>query len=434
MSLVISGLAVAALFTTTLFPVRNSIWTSLLIWVARVVTISLLFRTFLGPFILRLLSNRLRVRSISLRSIKGIYFRSGSGILRIDRIGLSYHRPSVQSASRVSVKVEGLKLDITDLNSTKETPNSPSKPRRTSRNSPISSAISRRAWRLSCFLYTRIYTALDPYVRPVIRTTFVSCLQFIIRALPALTQGLDFELNSASITLSEVPGVELVLGKAKLQTSVTLSVPPTAASANNEGTQAETSRHRRFGSVVTWNARFASSVKRTWDRAWGATEVAATVSLHLQQITGNAYRPLLQLLNIPLGTSRYVPRRRRSTHRATEEHDRYDFLAIPHVHFSTSARLDPHKGVQPQSVDVVLGLDHVSLDMDVLSRILLSLKRSKPKEAEKPTPIPSQTPLLSPSPSLTTLAGWGSPLSAMSSNSQLMGVISVRRPSIVTVL
>ncbi len=343
--------------------------------------------------------------------------------MRIDRIGLSFHRPSAQGTSRFSVKVEGLKLDVTDLSS-KGGPNSPTRPRRTPRHSLGPSLLTRRAWSLSCFLYTRIYATLDPYLRPVIRTVFVSTLRFIIRALPTLTQGLDFELISASVTLSEVPGVELVLGKAKLQTSVTLSIPPTAANSSNEGTQAETSRHRRFGSVATWNARLASSVKRTWDRAWGATEVAATVSLNLQQITGNAYRPLLQLLNIPLGTSRYVPRRR-TTHRAAEEHDRYDFLTIPHIHFSTSARLDPHKGIQPQSVEVVLGLDHVVVDIDVFGRIITSLNRAKPKVIEKPAPLPSHVPLLSSSPSLSALTGWGSPLSAMSSNSQLMGVLSV---------
>lgn len=423
MSLLISGLAITALFTTTLFPPPISIWGYLSIWVVRAATISLLFRTFLGPFVLRLLSSRLRVRSISLRSIRGIYFRSGSGILRVDRIGLSYHRPSVRGASRFSVKVEGLRVDITELKSGRG-PSSPTKPRR-SRHPAGLSPLTHRAWTLSCLLCSRIYRALDPYVRPIVRTAFVSTFRFIIRALPALTQGLDFELNSASITLADVPGVELVLEKATLQTSVELSVPSTTGSVFNGGPRVNASRHRRFGSVVNWNARLAGSVRRTWDRAWGATEVAATVSLNLQQIKGNAYRPLLQLLNVPLGMSRHVSRRR-TTHRAAEEHDRYDFLAIPHIHFSTSAHLDPHKGIQSQSVEVVLGLDRVEVDVDVLGRILTSLKRSKPKVVEKPALPPSHTPLLSASPSLSALTNWGSPLTAMSGNSQLMGVLSVR--------
>ncbi|OBZ70456.1 hypothetical protein A0H81_09962 [Grifola frondosa] len=57
----------------------------------------------------------------------------------------------------------------------------------------------------------------------------------------------------------------------------------------DDGKVPYTARHKRFASVADWNARVKSSLRRTWERAWGATQVAASVSLAVKNVTGNAY-------------------------------------------------------------------------------------------------------------------------------------------------
>src|ERR1700721_760427 len=87
-----------------------SAWTTVLLWVARLVTLSLIFRTYIGPFILTQISDHIRVRSISLRSIRGLYFRRGSRIWRVERIGISYS--SAAGGLSVKIMIKGLKLEI----------------------------------------------------------------------------------------------------------------------------------------------------------------------------------------------------------------------------------------------------------------------------------------------------------------------------------
>ena len=65
-----------------------SLWAMLLVWAVRILTLSLLLRTYIGPAVVSLVSTRLRIRSISLRSIRGVYFKAGHGTWRVERIGI----------------------------------------------------------------------------------------------------------------------------------------------------------------------------------------------------------------------------------------------------------------------------------------------------------------------------------------------------------
>lgn len=261
-------------------PLREISWAAtLLIWTIRILTLSLLFRTYIGPAIVRLVSRRLRIRSVSLRSIRGIYFKAGSGTWRVERVGISYHRPSAGKASRFSIKVEGLSIELDGQASAFPLKTPPTEKRSRTSNA---SRVARRALSL---LLSSVYTALEPYCRPTVRSFFVYLLRLGIRALPAITHVVDFELDSAVITCATLIGVQLSVGEAKLHTRVSLAYRPSVVAVAN-GTTPLHLGHRRFASVADWNARVKSSVRRTWDRAWGATQVGASVVLQINSVSG----------------------------------------------------------------------------------------------------------------------------------------------------
>lgn len=267
-------------------PLDNStFWSTLLVWVARILTFSFLFRTHLGPAILRIASSRLRVRSISFRSIRGVYFRARGAVWRVDRIGISYQRRSSQQASRFSLKVEGLSIEVGGPSN--RTPTSPRTPGSKKPRRSMSSLLPRAVWRIIWNLLSYIYSYVEPSVRPMTRTFFVSMIRAAIRLLPVIAHILEFELDSAVVSHAAIPGASLSIGQATVRTSVSFTYLENAVSANDAKGQ-QTVRHRRFSSVVDWNARVKDSMRRTWDRAWGATQIAASISLRITHIKGHS--------------------------------------------------------------------------------------------------------------------------------------------------
>ncbi|KZT74332.1 hypothetical protein DAEQUDRAFT_761200 [Daedalea quercina L-15889] len=330
-------------------------WAFILVWVARIVTLSFIFRTYAGPALLKLVSKRLRVRSVSLRSIRGIYFRAGSGTIRIDRVGISYHRPSPTTASRLTLVVEGFKVE---LSKDQEPQLRPSLKRR--RSTPATRFGDQTRFATSVALRST-WNFLDPYVRPLIRTSIVSVLRFVIRALPALTQVIDFELDSAVVTYAAIPGVELVLKQARVKTKVSLTIvdnvliPGAPAAPHPQPFRG----HRRFASVADWNARVQNSLRRTWDRAWGATQVTASLSLRLQGISATASP--LALKDMPTA----LPASMRC------------FVYVPGTKFKASVRIDPHRDIEPHSVETTLVLDSLDVHTDVVQHLLNQMSAGK---------------------------------------------------------
>lgn len=300
-------LALLALFFSTLVinKPQESKSAAFVVWLLRAVTFSLLFRSFLGPTILRLVSRRLRVQSVSLRSIRGIYFRAGKGILHVDRVGLSYHRPSEQGASRFSIRVEGFHLELVKPDNKAAPKSKQSAAQRGENGSKLARQAATRSWGAARSVGTTVYTSLEPYVRPVLRKAVISGLRIMIRALPALTQVLDLEIDSAVVTSPTiVPGAEFVMSKAKIHTSIAFtqldnSKPQAMTFATVVQMAQAQSRHKRFASVADLNTRIKNSFRRTWDRAWGSTHVAASLLLDIQEVFGVASRSLLEEVKGP---------------------------------------------------------------------------------------------------------------------------------------
>ncbi len=96
-------------------PLSDWKWSYWLVMAVQVTVVSLIFRTWVGPWILRAVLRRVRVRSISPRSVRGIRIRTKRMTIRLDRLGLSYHSPSLETARRVSIQVQGLNIEFHEI-------------------------------------------------------------------------------------------------------------------------------------------------------------------------------------------------------------------------------------------------------------------------------------------------------------------------------
>jgi len=260
-------------------------WFFFLVWFIRFLTVSIVLRTFIVPWVLGLLFSRFRVRSVSLRSIRGVYFRQGCKVWNIDRIGLSYHRPSKTQASRLTVVVQGLKLEIA------EPPNEPTSPSQNPaeghRKVPALANFSPSpmAFNARQILYA-IYAGLEPHLRPLVRASIVFVLRVLIRCLPALTQVLDFEFVSAELSLAELPDIQFKLKELGVSTKVVFTqVEKVAFKPRPSPPRPLHRRHSRFLSMVDWKSRLSDNIFRTWAGAWGDTRGTTSLTIHLNDLS-----------------------------------------------------------------------------------------------------------------------------------------------------
>ncbi|KAH8105900.1 golgi-body localization protein domain-containing protein [Cristinia sonorae] len=371
------------LFRTLLIgSASGSLWITIVIWAVRLVTLSLLFRTILGPFILRLISKRLTVRSVSLRSIRGISFRSKAGIWRVDRIGLSFQRRSRQaigSVGRFAIKVEGVKLELEpDCAEGRRTFTGQNKSVFPAK--PLPSAFRNRVTSVVRSIYLYAHRTLDPYLRPTVRTFVLTFFRVIIRTLPALVQALDFELESAVVTYASEVEAAFSIARAKLDLNVSLihlGLPHPS-----KGPPRQAARHNRFASVANLNTRLRDSLKRTWERAWGGTEVIASSRLDVSRILVT-----------------------------TQRLNEIRCLDIPNVVLSVAARLDPHKGVQQHSLEISLKMDPITVDVDAIIPLLEDIK----KQTRSNGRLDTETLPLSPMSPVSTPASPNTPFAAVRS-------------------
>lgn len=261
----------------------NSWTTCILFWLIRLSVISILLRTYIGPWILATLSKRIRVRSISLWSIRGLYFRRGSQAWRVERI--SYVWSTSRGSRRLAVKIDGLSLDIGKIEESAVTPT-----RRHNRNLTLAdlnpSPLAYALWKA----LARVFATLEPYLRPIIRTSVVTCLKIGIQWLPAITQALSFELHSPSVTFSQIPGTKVIIEDISLH--MTLQFTQTGESPDVEQLPKKSTSAPKFYGVNAWKRRLIASFQRSLDRAWGGTQGTATVTIKLCDVSGTTQTPL----------------------------------------------------------------------------------------------------------------------------------------------
>jgi hypothetical protein len=233
------------------------------------------------------MSDHIRVRSISLWSIRGLYFRKGSRTWRVERI--SYVWTSVQGSRRLTLKIDGLSIHIA-----KEVERQTATTHRGhKRNLTLAdlnpSPLARSLWH---FISTLI-TFLEPYLRPIIRTYVVGCLQVGIQWLPRITQALSFELQSTIITLADMPGTKVVAQEISLHTTLALTQLEQTTGSEDVKPSPNRSDNRKSLNMELWKKRLADGFRRSLDKALGETRGNATLSLTVGNIIGTM--PTLKL-------------------------------------------------------------------------------------------------------------------------------------------
>lgn len=260
------------LFLTTR---ENSPWTStLLIWVVRLITVSVVLRTYVFPWVVTRLLRHVRVRSVSLRSIKGFYFRRGMFTCRVERI--TWSRTSLEESRRFTVKLEGFGLEIFK------------------RTTPVPTEhFNERICRLSNFLTLRrllfdllssLYTSLDPVFRPLIRNLVVGCLRLIIRRLPVVAQALSFEIYPATISFPGASRPQIRLENVLLHTSLALDQMDAFTRSRREAVRL--TRPRSTSNVSAWKDRMAQGFRRSLGRALEKVKGRAEISVTIQDTVG----------------------------------------------------------------------------------------------------------------------------------------------------
>ncbi|EGO01866.1 hypothetical protein SERLA73DRAFT_71025 [Serpula lacrymans var. lacrymans S7.3] len=274
-------------------PTDASYWVVIVMWIARLVAFSLITRTYLAPYVLSRFSKHIRVRSISLRSIRGLYFRKGVHTWRVDRIGVSYSSPGNEQARILAFKFEGVTLEIGKSEDHHRKPAPIPRHRRAITLADLSP--SPLALHI-CSLLSRVYSIFDPIFRPVIRFCVAACLRQVIRYIPTLTQALQFDLNSAVVTFSAIPHASVTVEDASIHAHLSFTqlqdLVPVIDHGDNHVNRTLPTRALAMGA---WRSRLSKSFKRTWnrtwDRTWGKTKGAASFSLKISRIEGLAQSP-----------------------------------------------------------------------------------------------------------------------------------------------
>lgn len=258
-------------------------WGKYLMLTFQIIVICSVFRAWVGPFILRKLSKRIRVRRISLRSVRGVYIRMTTMTIRIDRVGLSYH-PRTEASRRFSFKVEGLHVEVHEIKPSSALRSPPllrSLSRLSSLSEISSSPMTSRLWSF----YTIVYDSIEPYARPIIRSFFVAFTRLVIKCLPALTQVIDLEVDRALISFTTAPESHIAVRSLILSTTVTFT-----NLENSTGVQLvhrpNIRHHQTFLSMSHLQNRLVGSAKRVVGRAWGQTRGKANFELKINGVSG----------------------------------------------------------------------------------------------------------------------------------------------------
>ncbi|KAF8195786.1 golgi-body localization protein domain-containing protein [Mycena galopus ATCC 62051] len=338
-------------------------WTTFSVWLVRLIAFSLLLRTYIIPWALSRMSRHLRVRSISFRSIRGLYARAGAQTLRADRISWTWSY--VDGSRRMTFQVHGLTLEVGS-----PAQRSLERPKGALTLSDFApSPMAHRLW----MLVSQIYSLIDPLVRPIFRSYFAGCLRLLINWVPGISQALALDLHSPTITFADMPGTKIVIGTISVRTLLAFTQTEKAEEVGQP--LKAPLRPRASYSVGAWRRRLTNSLQRSWDRAWGQTHGSATVELKLNDIIGS----MDTVADSFVITGESV-----------------DFFSLPgSIGFNASLGFSPKRGtVDPHSVNVSLSMTDAHVDLRAVIDLLESLKRSK-----QPDPEPSVEPPLVSAPS-----------------------------------
>ncbi|KAG1768119.1 golgi-body localization protein domain-containing protein [Suillus occidentalis] len=337
-------------------------WFMLVFSLAAVVVFLFIARAYIAPYVVTRFSSHLRVRSISLRSIRGLYFRRGNRTWHVERIGYSYRSSGEGKPGGILLKIQGLRIEVEQLS--REQPARTKHRRRITLVDLSPSPLALHLWSIM----SPIYRVFDPIIRPIIRISVTSVLNQVIHRIPTLTQALRLELESAGATLD-----------AHLTFSY-LQVPvPHSDKTNGQGDHRLSAAALAMGA---WKSRLVMGFKRTWRRAWdstlGQTKASLTFDLMVNKVIGDTPIPS-HLCGEPI------------------------IYLSETVTLNGAARFSPRDGkIEAGSVEVTLRVPNVHVSIDRWQSILAIIDNLKTKNTQFPAPPSLTSPISLQSPTLSS--------------------------------
>lgn len=248
-------------------------WTWVVLWLIRLATLSFLLRTYIIPWALAHMNRRVRVRSISLRSIRGLYIRRGNYTVRIERLG--YNMDSLVDGWRIIV--EGL---LVEVRKSEKPPVALPRHRRSLTLHRISQ-LERGFWNALTFVHSMI----GPMLRPIIRHWFISALHVIVRRIP---QKVTLDIRPLSVVFPDASNATITSDLLRLDFNVNFFLRERRRTYGPRPTHPRVNGSHPSYSVGAWNNRFRASVSRSFNTVLEETEGKASITLHLRNIYGFA--------------------------------------------------------------------------------------------------------------------------------------------------
>ncbi|KAG2367288.1 golgi-body localization protein domain-containing protein [Suillus spraguei] len=369
---VVFGMVFLPLWFYEFSPTSLWSWFTLVSSLAAVVVFLFVVRAYIAPYVVMRFSNHLRVRSVSLRSIRGLYFRRGSRTWHIERIGYSFRSSEEGKPRGILFQIQGLRIEIKKIS--REPPARTKHRRRITLVNLSPSPLALHLWSI----ISTVYWVFDPIIRPVIRISVTSILNQVIHRIPSLTQALRLEIESAVITHTAIPDAQLVIEGVELDAHLTFSrlqVPvPHSDKINGQGDHRPSAAALAMGA---WKSRLAMGFKRTWRHAWdstlGQTKASLTFDLMVNKVIGDT--PIhSHLCGEPI------------------------MCLSETVTLSGAARFSPRDGkIEAGSVEITLRVPNVHISIDRWQSILASLETNNTQSPTSPltSPVPLQSPMLS---------------------------------------
>ena len=269
------------------WPTSASSWILLASWPAGVLFFSYIARAYLAPYVLMRCSSHIRVRSVSLRSIRGLYFRKGSRTWRIDRFAYSYRSSADDGPRRLFFGIEGFTLEIDPPPAPRPPP-----PRTTHRRGLTLADLSPSP--LALYLWSVIsglYIVFDPAVRPIIRLVVTAVLQQVIRFIPRLMETVQVDIDRAVVSCIGSPQAELIVQNVTFKGHVSFAQSPRFHPTGDYVPSSDQTLNARALAMGAWKSRLSSGFQRAWIRTWNDTlgQMTGSISYDLvvRQVHGS---------------------------------------------------------------------------------------------------------------------------------------------------
>ena len=399
-------------------------WATWFTLIIRTVVVLVIFRRNIAPFLLVKVIPRIRARSISILSIRGLYFRNGRRTWRAERIGWSFHP---WAESRLSVKVEGLRVDI-DKPERFVRRRKANRPQSLVQKSMAVWAAFHETVAFSTLWFLKWILKSPPltWVQNTSSSAIIVAARLLIHCLPSLTQNVDLELDSAVISFEALSGAHFIIKGATLRTKVDFSQLDKDVKGSNSGIG------KGRATSQPWNPFIKGSAGRFWEHVWGQTEVSALIDVTVREMAGYS-RPPTSIT--PRHSKLLTSRSSDADSVADRQVNSGTFIrmATP-VHFSSSFQFNPKLLVlQHHSVDVSLVIPTIEISADGV-RLLMEMNEEEDDSDQEEV----MTPLMSRAPWSASVVSSGSPpgsplVSPTSSTSPLMTAFHIVRAVITQV-